>query len=242
MPFPELDEFFALLLQSGGHAGIQQALQAIMPRPGARLGPALLFFLAAMRAGGLERWLGKDGVQTLNRLKHNGAARLGRELAGGGRGALSGGGELVEAAGSNWRVYGLPLQLDSGIEALRLYLRQQQDRRDEHNPDGDDPDQDGEGRGGKGSGRFVLEAAFSRLGAIQFDGLVREKSLDLIIRSSQPLGQDLRDGVRGIFARVLSGIGYAGHVDFHVAKRLSFTPSPAAHTGSTGVPGSGLMV
>ncbi len=70
----------------------------------------------------------------------------------------------------------LPFLADAGVQPLRLYLR----------------------RGGSAAGgtdedtRFVIETEMSRLGAFQFDGMVRGKRLDLVLRSHAPLAPELR--------------------------------------------------
>jgi hypothetical protein len=66
--------------------------------------------------------------------------------------------------------------------------------------------------------RFVLE-----VGALQFDGLIRKRRLDLLLRSSAPLRDEMRAEIERIFRAAIDASGWSGDIAF------STTPAfPAA--------------
>lgn len=190
------------LVQQGDPAAAQRILQSIVPQPGPQLGASMLFFLSALRGGGLDRLLGGDGMKALDRAGGRGAAsRADGDLTGAvGRARDSGGGD--------WRAYSLPIQQGGDLDTLRLYVRGEREEAD---------GEEGAG-GGADSKRFIIEANFSRLGPFQFDGLVREKKIDLMVRTHGPLEDGMRDDIRALFADTTSALGLDGRVDFHVVK------------------------
>lgn len=225
--FGGIDEALRLLADSAGQAGggaqaaSQQALQMlrnILPQQNAQMAPAMLFFLSALRSGGLDRLVGADRANAIERL-HKG---LGERIEGDLRGASTG--RARDGAGGEWRALGLPMLNDGELERIRLYMR---DRR------GGEDEADGE-RGSRAT-RFIVEASFTRLGQMQFDGLVRDKSFDLVVRSHQPFEEDLRDGIRGIFTDQLSAHGWAGSVTYQVVRAFDVVPVDSGSGAESGV-------
>jgi len=106
----------------------------------------------------------------------------------------------------------LPLMTGAVVEPLRLYVR----RRDDDTPEAGD---DGT--------RFVLEAELSRLGALQLDGLVRQKRLDVVLRSHAPLPAELRTEAAAIFRSASAAQGFAGEIAFATVANFSVAPLAA---------------
>ncbi|MBP5856114.1 hypothetical protein KAJ83_03775 [Marivibrio halodurans] len=227
--FAGVEEALRLLAGTTGQAGggaqasSQQALQMlqnVLPQQNAQMAPAMLFFLSALRSGGLDRLIGADRTNAIDRLQKG----LGERIEGDLRGAASG--RARDGAGGEWRALSLPMLNDGELERIRLYMR---DRR------GGEDEAAGDGERGPRATRFILEASFTRLGQMQFDGLVRDKSFDLVVRTHQPFQEDLRDGIRGIFTDQLSAHGWAGSVTYQVVRAFDVVPIDSDTDAENGV-------
>lgn len=198
------------LLRNGDPGAAQRLTQSLIPQPNAQLGIAAAFLIGAMRQGGMDKWLGSDGVRSMNAA---GAARAG--LLGALDAEYAGGqGQTRDAAGQEWRMTTLPFLNQGQLDEIRLYVR---DHSEEDAGEGDDEMSKAK--------RFVVEADFSRLGPIQFDGLAREKQIDLMIRSQKPLEPEERDDIRGLFADTVSALGLGGQVEFRVVPKFDLLPA-----------------
>jgi hypothetical protein len=105
-------------------------------------------------------------------------------------------------AGDGWIVTILPFLGFTGEQPMRLYIKPDQGRdspKDQKKPSGE---------------RFVLEVVFSRLGPMQFDGLVRDRRFDLALRTSSELDTGLRRGIETVFADALGACGWSGEIVF----------------------------
>src|SRR5439155_12213306 len=60
--------------------------------------------------------------------------------------------------------------------------------------------------------RFALDLELSRLGALQLDGLVRPRRLDLVLRSRKALPLALRAEIAEAFRGSLAASGFAGEI------------------------------
>ena len=173
------------------------------------MAPGLLFLLQALRIGGAPRWLGPQTARTVDQLRRGTVDRLDRELA-----SLRG--RAVDGAGGEWRTYQLPVLADGAVEALRLYTRD----RDGGAPGGDEDDRP-QGQ------RFVIEINFTRLGPYQFDTLVRDKHLDLMVRTHRTVPDDMRRGLHEVFAKTVEALGLTGTVGYHVVKAFDLRAEPS---------------
>jgi hypothetical protein len=59
----------------------------------------------------------------------------------------------------------------------------------------------------------------SRLGALQLDGFVRKKQLDMIVRSEQALPAGLDRELKLSYIDVLSAVDYAGTISFQTGRQ-----------------------
>lgn len=185
--WPALRDVIAALPQDS------DAGAAIIPRPGAMLGPALLAFLSGLRAGaGAKAWLGAAAVDAL---ESTGRARLverlGEELS-----TQASAASQIDSDG--WQTMAVPVLIGARLEEVRFHV---QKRRNGKN--GDDT-----------GSRFVVEATLSALGPLQLDGLVRASRLDLIVRTARPLPETMRRDIETLFAKSLSETAYRGGVSF----------------------------
>ena len=107
-----------------------------------------------------------------------------------------------------WRAYPLPLHAEGHLQMLNLYVHR-------------DPRQSERGSGnapGSGSVRFVIDMRMSRLGAMQLDGLVQPKKLDMIVRSEHTLPPGLPNELRSSYSRTLDALGYTGGLSFQLGR------------------------
>ncbi len=212
-----LQELVALL-QQADPAATRQAVQVLLPTLGPQLASGLLFLLQALRIGGAPRWLGPQAAKTVDQLRRGTVDRLDREMA-----SLRG--RAVDGSGGEWRTYQLPVLADGAVEALRLYTR---DR--DSDPSGGDENDRPQGQ------RFVIEINFTRLGPYQFDTLVRDKHLDLMVRTQRPIPEVMRRGLHDTFTTAVEALGLTGTVGYHVVKAFDLKAAPSASgTGTIGM-------
>ncbi|MGE4219100.1 MAG: hypothetical protein AB7G39_06605 [Alphaproteobacteria bacterium] len=187
-----------------------QTLSRAIPQPGAGLSTSILFFLSALSTGDIRRWIGGDALRGLER--SGSIDRIRSDF-----------GEIRrmsrEPAGQDWRLFLIPLMTDQGLDQLRLFLR------DERGTDGDDAAEPGT--------RFVLDITLSKLGRMQFDGLMRQKAVRLILRTEAPLAEAMRQDIRALYLDTLSALGKEGEIAFHVVRNFPVNPMP--EHGGTGV-------
>lgn len=198
---PLLDgEWFAFdealdVLQSAAPSAHQHVMQAALPRADAQLATNVLFFLSALRGGEIKNWLGDGPVRVLDRMRPDLAGRLRNDMMQMTR-------PVEDPANGDWRLHGVPFLYGAEIDRIQLLTRDQ--------GDGDDDPS------GKGGTRFVVDLNLSRLGHLQIDGLVGEKNkrLDLVLRTDEPLEPNVREDIRRIYNDALELTGLEGSVGF----------------------------
>lgn len=187
-------------------ANLGSAIQtALAFEPGTNLAAALFGFLAGIQAG-------RPPPRSLD-------PPLRKALIEAGRGDLASrldtaaqtiGTVRSEPAPNGWTVTVLPFLGSLSSEPMRLYRKAIHDR-----------DAEGKLRTGQ---RFVLELELQRLGPLQFDGMVRERRFDLVLRSTTPLASDLQEELKQIFRDGMMIGGWAGELGFGRAGRYPLVP------------------
>ncbi len=168
-----------------------------------------MFFLSALSGGNVARWIGNQAIQALKNAGRDPLlSRLGQDF-----GQL---GRLADNEGGDWRLFFIPLHDGDQLQQLRLFLRHGWGDRD-GGPGQDDEDQT----------RFVVEVEMSRLGDLQLDGLVREKRLDLILRSRAPLPDFMRRDITQIFHEANEITGNRGSIGFQSSHEWKAMPIEA---------------
>ncbi|MDP2204914.1 MAG: hypothetical protein Q8K65_01255 [Alphaproteobacteria bacterium] len=196
--WPALDEALALLNASAAQAA--QAMAQTIPAASARLAPTTLFFLAALRMGSIESWL---GAPAMDALRGGGRKDLAERLAQdfGRLASLS-----KNIVAGEWRAISMPLlQQDQHISLIQFFLRQ---------PPPDEDEVAGSGDPQRKMTRFILNLHLSRMGDMQFDGLLHKKRFDLILRSEEKLPAVLRQELMQRFAAGLDQTGMEGGLSF----------------------------
>lgn len=176
-----------------------QAIQNSIPSPTPRLVPTALFFLAALRSGAVESWLGEG---TLQSLRQAGKSALADRLTGD-FGKISA--QSKEPVSGEWRAISMPMMHDGEIGQMQFYIRRQQQD--------DTPEENDDIRTAPPT-RFILNLHLSRMGDMQLDGLLRKKTFDLILRSADALPESMRRELMGSFAKGLAQAQMEGGISF----------------------------
>lgn len=205
---PKLEQALQLLGKTDPQAF--QTLMNGMPKMNGQFPASALFFMQALQTGDIKNWLGDKGIQALRRAGPAGAKLL-DELAAEFKGAAD---RTQAAKPGDWRITTLPYLGEYGMANLQLAVRNhfQDINPDERKRLGLDED-------AARVTRFVFDIAFSELGAMQIDGLIRprpdyQKQLDILVRTQQMLPHDIRQNLREIFTESLGAYGMGGILTF----------------------------
>lgn len=198
---------------------IATALRNTIPSPAspARLIPTAMFFLAALRLGSVEQWLGE---KSLDALRQSGRRDLLTRLTGDFSNISR---QSQETLSGDWRGVSIPLLNQDEIEMMQLYSRQQ----DEDAGQGDDEQQDGK------TTRFLLNLRLSNLGNLQLDGFLRhQKTLDVFLRTETPFPADIRQQLLKAFHEGLENAELdGGQLVFQSeTKHWVVVPKPSGHS------------
>lgn len=199
--WPILEETQQVLTQISPQTA--QAFNAVVPNAAApaQLGSTALFFVAAMRAGDMNGWLGEKAVDAIKRAgKSDLLSRLGREINGITR-------MSSEALSGDWRAMSLPLAWQNDINKVALYFRNE----GEHHEGNDEA-----GKGKKT--RFVMDLSLTNMGNVQLDGLFSGHDnvgrLDLVLRTEQTFSQSMRQQMRTAYKNALEETQITGELSF----------------------------
>jgi hypothetical protein len=182
----------------------QQVLSTSIPQPNAALPATLLFLMSAFKQGNVRNWLGDDAADAL---AHAGKAELIAKLT-----------QDLDAAAmpardpvvGEWKSYPIPIYNQGQFQVMNFHV---------HGDGRKNQEKDAGGASRPSYVRFLIDLRLSRLGPMQFDGFVRLKQLDLIIRSEHSLPEGLHRDLRGLYARTLGMIDYAGSLNFQVGRQ-----------------------
>jgi hypothetical protein len=195
--WPAMDELFQTFYQATPAAA--QIMGRIVPSPGnsANFGPAALLFIAAIKAGDLQAWMGDKKLEMVQKLgKDSLLSRLSGETS-----SLAGNND---APGTEWKSFPVPILWQNEISKILLHVRKEPS--------------DKEQKDGEGGTRFVMDLALTRMGDVQIDGLVRGRQLDLILRTQMPISASMQDAMRVAYAKALDGTDIYGDIGFQAGK------------------------
>jgi hypothetical protein len=196
--WPALKEAFKSLADAAP-ALARRVLDEAIPRPGPKLAIQIMSYLAADRADA-RSLLGEAVASALER---SGRGDILQRLDG----------DLKEmqrqaAAPGDWRVAYVPFQDGGELRQLRIFSRRERSR--------EKKDRD--------SKRFVVEVAFSEMGDVQIDGLMRKPKLELMLRTHRQIPADLRDEIELVFLEGCTLAGLAGRIYFQAGERFPVNP------------------
>ncbi|EPY02659.1 hypothetical protein [Magnetospirillum fulvum] len=213
--WPALSEAIDQLARSDLQAA--NVLMQALPQAGPRLAAALAGFAAAVRNGDSRLPGGEATQRGLDKIgRHDLADRLLGDMK-----SLAEDAAKPKGPAGEWQTLTMPFLNGAQIDPIRLHVQTPSDTEERKQS------------GGGGEKRFILDIEMSRLGRIQFDGLVlREtKRFDLIVRTRQPLDPAICRDIAGIFAECAQLTGIKGGVSFQAGRAfVELPPSPAAAT------------
>jgi len=203
--WPSLADAIGLLRQNAGDPDTLATL-ARLPQAGPKLAAGLVAAMQAIRAGDAAALLG-----ALVAARSGGAARddtvrkVRQEFA-----------QVAtlaqERPGIDWRCCFIPILDDGTVRQINLFYRR--DRRKDRK----------DAKGEKAGTRFIVEVDMSKMGPFQFDGLVREKQFDLMVRSRIALPQRFRHDITELFHEALAIGDYRGGLVFQKVKEFPVSP------------------
>lgn len=182
----------------------QTIIENHIPQPGPALPGALLFLLSAFTQGDVRSFLGSKATDALMRAGKAGfIGKLTQDVQEAGQQPMH------DTVVGEWRSYPLPLYQNGHFQTLTLYVHSDHGRHGEK--DGKKPD--------TSHMRFLIDVRFSRLGAVQLDGFVQKRKLDMIVRSELPLPSQLPQELRLAYTNILSAVNYVGSLNFQIGKQ-----------------------
>jgi hypothetical protein len=202
--WPALKEAIATLVRVEANLAAN-LVDNVLPKPGSGLGANILFLLSALRAGDIRSWLGEPAMRALEHAGRSDlVSRLGEDFAQMSRLAL-------EPAAGEWRTWLVPVHDGSALQLLRMFVKRppRRNRTDAERESGT---------------RFLIDVELSRLGALQLDGLVKQKRFDLIMRSHAALPADMRRDISAIFEDGLAATGFSGGIAFQATPTFPALP------------------
>ena len=217
--WPTLTESLQVLQRSDPVAA--QLLAQALPDGGPKTAAAIISFAQAMRNGDTRQWPGDSALRALERAGPRGAhlaSQLSEEV-----GALS---SRARETGTEWRALPLPWNTGEKIDCIALITRRE--------GEGDD---DAKKKSGGGGTRFLINLDLSKLGSMQLDGMFRKESrgFDLMIRTKDPLHDQIRTDLMGIFAASNAAMGLKGGLTFQIVKKFADPLAGAIATDKGGL-------
>lgn len=222
LPTPEALNFQALpqaivAVSQVAPQALQQMIANHIPMPTAALPGALLFLFSAFKQGSVRDFLGSEATDGLaNAGKMAIINDLSKELSAAGQPAQ-------DAVVGDWRAYPIPLFAQQQFQALTLYVHNDRDERKEQSG----------GTTGVGKIRFLIDMRLSKLGAMQVDGFVQPKKLDMILRSEAVLPEGLHHELRASYVKALGAVGYTGTLNFQVGRQHWLNMQNTARNATT---------
>jgi hypothetical protein len=190
---------------------------ARLPQSDNRLAAGIVAAIQALRAGDVEALLG--GLAALRQGpagREEGTRKLRQEFA-----QISA--QAQDKPGVDWRCFFIPVMDDGTIRQINLFYRRDRGKKDK----GDDADKSGT--------RFIVEVDMSKMGPFQFDGLVREKRFDLMVRSHVALTPRMRHDIGSLFSEALELGSYKGNLVFQKVKEFPVSPLDEIEKSATRV-------
>ncbi len=172
--------------------GQGSALTASIPQPGKKLTSQLLFFLQALQIKPQEVFEKLPLFQALKKLKETTLRQnLLRELPR----------HSLDTPTGDWRGMTIPLWIDNQPQSLFFAIK-------------DHAQQDGSPTPQDKVTRFQLELTLDTIVDFQMDGLVKQKRLDLVIRTKTKLSEKMRQDIHRLFTDSVQATGYNGSLHF----------------------------
>lgn len=196
--WPPLTELLETLMALGVLNDKQ--LAQILPSVGhtKEMGPALLFFLSAIRSGNITNFFSHEKLDLLRQLgKTELINRLSQDT-----GTLSRLMTEPRAAGQDWKTIPIPMFCEGQVEKIVLHYKREDTENDKDQQEKDDQT------------RFIMELDLSRMGSVQIDALARPGKLDMIVRTQSALSLPMRQTMRRLYVEALEYSRISGELSF----------------------------
>ena len=214
--WPSLADAIGLLRQNANDADALATLSRL-PQAGPKLAAGLVAAMQAIRANDAEALLGAlVAARSGSAAREDTVRKVRQEFSQ--VATLS-----QERPGIDWRCCFIPVLDDGTIRQINLFYRR--DRRKERKDSKDE----------KAGTRFIVEVDMSKMGPFQFDGLVREKQFDLMVRSHIALPQKFRKDIAELFHEALALGDYRGGLVFQKVKEFPVSPLEEIEKSATRV-------
>ncbi len=190
---------------------------ARLPQSDNRLAAGIVAAIQALRAGDVVALLGSlVALRQGPAGRADGVRKLRQEFA-----QISA--QAQDKPGVDWRCFFIPVMDDGTIRQINLFYRRDRGKKDK----GEDADKSGT--------RFIVEVDMSKMGPFQFDGLVREKRFDLMVRSHVALTPRMRHDIGSLFNEALELGSYKGNLVFQKVKEFPVSPLDEIEKSATRV-------
>lgn len=198
--WPALDALYQSLITSSPQ--LASSMAKILPNPAnpTQLTAAGMVFIAAVKSGDMNMMLGDKKLEAIQRL---GARNLLSQLT---QSSAAPAATAEPASSGEWRAVPLPMFWEGEIQKVTLYTRREDGDASQENDQND------------GQTRFVFDLSLSRMGDVQIDGLLKEKRLDLVVRTENAFSQPMQDTIRGAYVGALDQTELSGNVMFQGSK------------------------
>ncbi|MFA7276562.1 MAG: hypothetical protein WC043_07160 [Pseudobdellovibrionaceae bacterium] len=192
---------FDNLMQALRHIAPQQAqhLANMIPSPTRpqNFGLLSLFFTGLMHSGAAENFLMPEAATSLMKAGFGElVAHLGRDLS------AASTNDAPPFLPPDWKALIFPLSIDPQIFKMPVFYKQSEEQ--------DGPNKNTKRR----TLRFLFDLRFTRMGALQIDGLMRENALDMILRSKTPLSPPMQQRMKQIYAGAMEKSRLNGELSF----------------------------
>lgn len=190
-------------LKEIGRQDLSAKIMAKMPSLNDKMLPNMVSFIKGSMNRNLGDWLGREIMDDLSKSGFEGkevASRLNNFMSANNREGIS------------WRMVEIPFFNGDTMSKIRIAIKKFTEE-DEENT---------KLKKSKYGTRFVVDTSFTKLGEFQFDGfsLAKEKRFDLIIRTSQVIGEDLCSNIMRIFKNTLNDVSYVGNVKINIKENF----------------------
>ena len=180
-------------------------LENIISKPGKNLTASLAYFLGAVRAGQATNWTGN----LLNEQAFSNRERFLERL----QDDFSFMQRASEPSDTGWRGFFLPLLDDNHLSIIQFFIRHEHYRKHHSKTKNDN-----------GTVQFLVEVNLTNIGTMQIEGRIKNKELDLVIRTRKILKRPLKQGIESVFINTLTTSELAGKLTFRVHSQLPPLP------------------
>ena len=200
-----LEELLDKLNYSEKTSTQKEFLENIISKPGKNLTASLAYFISAVRTGKAANWTGT----LFNEQAFSNRGRFSEQL----QDDFSFMQKASEPSDTGWRGFFLPLLDENHLSIIQFFLRNENNRKHQAKIKKDND-----------AVQFLLEVNLTTIGTMQIEGRIKNKELDLIIRTRKFLKGPLKQGIERVFVKTLSTSELVGKLTFRVHSKLPPLP------------------